>query len=206
MSRPNFSFMCTVNISTTKTTTTNFPEEIQVPRRLICCFITSDPFSALCRRHLSAVCISDNCSTSDALDDRVCQCRRVLQSCCPAPELPNQYAACCDTSVGATVHEYFAVDDNVTVLSQLTTDEVFKAFWGGQEVNVNKGNRDEQPLNRRRISTTMKAIASFDNLQFCLASFPHFAAKHAVCLNAMRLAAVAHFARQSVRKSSDIFH
>lgn len=130
MSRPNFSFMCTVNASTTKTTTTNFPEETQVPRQLICCFITNDPFSALRRRHLSAVCISDNCSTSDALDE----CANVGECYSPAVllhELPNWYAAYCDTSVGATVHEYFAVDDNVTVLSQLTTDEVFKAFWGG---------------------------------------------------------------------------
>lgn len=205
MSRPNFSFMCTVNASTMKTTTMNFPEEIQVPRRLICCFITNDPFSALRRRHLCTVCISDNCSTSDALDE----CANVGEHYSPAvllQELPNQYAACCNTSVGGTVHEYFAVDDNITVLSLVTTNEVFKAFQGGQEVNVNKGNRDEQPLNRRRISTTMKAILSFGNLQFCLASFLHFAAKHAVCLSAMRLAAVTHFSRQSVRKSSDIFH
>lgn len=88
MSRPNFSFMCTVNASTMKTTTMNFPEEIQVPRRLICRFITNDPFSALRRRHLSAVCISDNCSTSDALDE----CANVGECYSPAvllQELPN---------------------------------------------------------------------------------------------------------------------
>lgn len=106
-----------------------------------------------------------------------------------------------------TADDYVSVDDEVLVCSDLTADDIVEAIIEKRDAANDQVSSDEEPAEEPSVMTTREAIAAFDALQIYISSLPAIASQHAVNLDNIRSAVVAHSVRHTTvqKKIVDFF-